>query len=669
MLMERLNCNENAVNADESNLTSNTNNETNTYTNMGFSSASGKSLQISSDKLKQYSSYFIQDSFQDTINDNSNTQEIFTSSKCKNLLNISDFNVNHAIRHSTPKFAQPCKKSKISKIFKTPKTVKTLTSNCEYKPVWSSRKDLQLEKFKKIKKYECGYLYNYKNNLKRDHLALKNLPKPIKNLKINLNDLQFLVLYPNINSHNLKLTSQDDQFLRRNDLCTVKDLKRIFANIILTGEKLNTLWIENHIKLITWKLESYHLHYSNLASFKRILNATNILLQLRYRYDMEYINCKRSCFNLICEKDAVSANTFVCVIYECWKEKDNYHLSVTDGWYILPVKTDTFSKYLMDKKILKSGLKIISSGASLVNLSTSNHPLDVENVFLSFNWNSTRRTVWNQRLGFCKNIRPFPVSLHSIISNCGIIGCLHLTALRIYPVQYMMKTDNGVIWRRKLFEQGEHRIISVFKLMVQGVYFQNDKVLLQKNENFAVLTIWNPNETILNLKENFVFTMLYVRMMNFKILDKYASLSSTRQSLYHFHNYKIKGSFNYKVAKISDLQSTSTSTHVDIVGIVEKSQVERDKFNNVTKIDLFVADDSLKICCVRFYQKQVDFFGYNRIPITGTVYSFKSIFFANQETTKHPIYSHVPLLLTNDFVSMKQITLSRKWQRILSNIK
>ena len=67
---------------------------------------------------------------------------------------------------------------------------------------------------------------------------------------------------------------------------------------------------------------------------------------------------------------------------------------------------------------------------------------------LKINANSTRRAHWNAKLGFQPCPVPFPVPMSSLYPDGGSVGCVHVTIVRTYPVQYMERTgDNSCVFR------------------------------------------------------------------------------------------------------------------------------------------------------------------------------------------------------------------------------
>ena len=62
---------------------------------------------------------------------------------------------------------------------------------------------------------------------------------------------------------------------------------------------------------------------------------------------------------------------------------------------------------------------------------------------LKINANSTRRAHWNAKLGFQPCPLPFPVPMSSLYPDGGLVGFIHVTVVRSYPLQHMERTSDG----------------------------------------------------------------------------------------------------------------------------------------------------------------------------------------------------------------------------------
>lgn len=65
-------------------------------------------------------------------------------------------------------------------------------------------------------------------------------------------------------------------------------------------------------------------------------------------------------------------------------------------------------------------------------------------VALKINFNRTRRTVWDAKLGFQSCQGPLRVSLKSISRKGGPVGLVKVYLARVYPLRYMEKQDGTV---------------------------------------------------------------------------------------------------------------------------------------------------------------------------------------------------------------------------------
>lgn len=63
-------------------------------------------------------------------------------------------------------------------------------------------------------------------------------------------------------------------------------------------------------------------------------------------------------------------------------------------------------------------------------------------VKLKINYNCTRRAIWYAKLGYQKFPGPIAIPLSSVHPDGGMIGCIKVHIVRIYPVRYMEQIDN-----------------------------------------------------------------------------------------------------------------------------------------------------------------------------------------------------------------------------------
>ncbi|CBY22827.1 unnamed protein product [Oikopleura dioica] len=181
-------------------------------------------------------------------------------------------------------------------------------------------------------------------------------------------------------------------------------------------------WVENHVKLVKQKLAGYH-NYLDHQLFGLIFDPDELLLQLRLRADVEFIDGKRSLIVKISEQDV--APTMPAVLYISSKQP----LRLSDGWYEINCTGDS----LMEKRLenLSIGSKVLVCGATLSKSVQAAHPLEsISEINISAN--STKRVKWHTKLGiFFKNVPPSTLS--SVSSAGKNIFKLKLKIVRKYP--------------------------------------------------------------------------------------------------------------------------------------------------------------------------------------------------------------------------------------------
>lgn len=122
----------------------------------------------------------------------------------------------------------------------------------------------------------------------------------------------------NVNIHNITF----DNLLNfvfsgnRNELTNnplqIEDLKEMFKSAV-NKKLIPDGWLDNHLRLILWKLLSYESAFPNTLGVVCTLN--NVLNQLKYRYNKELYNAERPALRKILEKDDVPTKTLIlCVV-------------------------------------------------------------------------------------------------------------------------------------------------------------------------------------------------------------------------------------------------------------------------------------------------------------------------------------------------------------------
>ncbi|XP_074072182.1 breast cancer type 2 susceptibility protein isoform X2 [Macrotis lagotis] len=236
-------------------------------------------------------------------------------------------------------------------------------------------------------------------------------------------------------------------------------------------------WVYNHYRWIIWKLAAMEFTFpKEFAS--RCLTPERVLLQLKYRYDIEIDKSRRSAIKKIMERDETAAKTLVLCVSEIISsdtntsvtannKKNEHHnvdtkkqsavIEVTDGWYAIKALLDTPLLTLLQRSKLTVGQKIITHGAELIGSQEACTPLEAPaSLMLKLSANSTRPACWYAKLGFFSDPRPFPLPLSTLFGEGGNVGCVDVVIQRVYPTQWMEKTSSGLyIFRNERAEEKE----------------------------------------------------------------------------------------------------------------------------------------------------------------------------------------------------------------------
>ncbi|KAF3448040.1 hypothetical protein FNV43_RR08748 [Rhamnella rubrinervis] len=218
-------------------------------------------------------------------------------------------------------------------------------------------------------------------------------------------------------------------------------------------------WVTNHYKWIIWKLACYERCYPT-KSAGNFLTVSNVLEELKYRYEREVNHGHRSAIKRILEGDASPSTMFVVCISairsNCESEieastvvldeAENHSaakVELTDGWYSVDALLDVLlSKQLASGKLFV-GQKLRIWGAGLCGWDGPISPLEVpRTVNLLLHINGTYRAHWADRLGFCKGVGA-PLAFKGIKANGGPVPRTLVGITRIYPVLYKERLSNG----------------------------------------------------------------------------------------------------------------------------------------------------------------------------------------------------------------------------------
>ncbi|XP_061538720.1 breast cancer type 2 susceptibility protein isoform X2 [Phycodurus eques] len=251
---------------------------------------------------------------------------------------------------------------------------------------------------------------------------------------------------------------------------------------------LSDKWVFNHYRWIVWKLASMERSFPETMG-GLCLTPERVLLQLKYRYDVEVDHSRRPALKKVMEKDDTAAKALVlCVCGVVSRGQVGNPCAVvwlTDGWYAIKAQLDEPLSILLREGRLAVGGKLIVHGAQLAGSQDPCTPLEApESLMLKIFANSSRPARWDAKLGFYKDPRPFLLPLASLYGNGGPVGCVDIVVLRSYPVQWMeRKNDGGVVFRSARAEEKEaarynshmQKAMEFLYAKIQAEFEQEDK--------------------------------------------------------------------------------------------------------------------------------------------------------------------------------------------------
>ncbi|KAH8489969.1 hypothetical protein H0E87_025256 [Populus deltoides] len=218
-------------------------------------------------------------------------------------------------------------------------------------------------------------------------------------------------------------------------------------------------WVINHYKWIVWKLACYERCCPEKSAAK-FLSVSNVLEELKYRYEREVNHGHRSAIKRILEGDAPPSSMMVLCISSIYfgcepkvevpsvaldgaEHSNAAKLELTDGWYSVDALLDISLSMHLDAGKLFVGQKLRIWGAGLCGWAGPVSSFEaLKTVSLSLHINGTYRAHWADRMGFCKGIGA-PLAFRCIKSNGGPVPRVLVGVTRVYPVLYKDKLSNG----------------------------------------------------------------------------------------------------------------------------------------------------------------------------------------------------------------------------------
>ncbi|PIN01752.1 DNA recombinational repair protein BRCA2 [Handroanthus impetiginosus] len=235
-------------------------------------------------------------------------------------------------------------------------------------------------------------------------------------------------------------------------------------------------WVSNHYKWIVWKLACYERCYPAKFSGK-LLTVSNVLEELRQRYEREVNHGHRSAIKKILDGDAPPSSMMVLCISSVGQnhdpkfahqsvslEVDGNHraseIELTDGWYCVKAQLDELLSRKLASGKLFLGQKLRIWGAKLCGWIGPVSPFEAsKSTSLLLHMNGTYRCHWAERLGLCKSAG-IPLAFRCIKSTGGAVPSTLVGVTRIYPVLYRERLSNGSFVVRS--ERAEAKALQLF---------------------------------------------------------------------------------------------------------------------------------------------------------------------------------------------------------------
>ncbi|XP_047038742.1 breast cancer type 2 susceptibility protein [Helicoverpa zea] len=413
-------------NNDLINKESNTNN-----IKFGFKTATNRDIKVSDEALARTKRLFSDiDDVKDSLKNEVNISDIINTQVLNNFdesLHTEDFFENEVKSKRSGSPILSCPRAKRRKKFEIPYSQKI--KEPEIIKIPSETKDVNKIIFTK----------DYK---KHKTLKLKDLAKLSNQNEDKIDPYLLKFTFENLLEFKFDKNRNDIS----NEVMTIEKLKELFQNAV-NDKLIPKGWLDNHLKLILWKLISYEFKFK----MSNVCNARNVIDQLKYRYDKELYNAQRSALRKIFEKDDVPSKTlvlFVAGIFEngvsvASPTTDNLDLLLSDGWYCIMTTIDKMLAQLVCQGKIVVGTKLVTNGAELVNCEPGISPWeDTSAVRLKIFGNSTRRAHWDARLGYHGNGAMLS-QLSSVRVDGGKVARLRVFVTRVYPGLYVEKFEDG----------------------------------------------------------------------------------------------------------------------------------------------------------------------------------------------------------------------------------
>ncbi|KAG0477017.1 hypothetical protein HPP92_013858 [Vanilla planifolia] len=238
------------------------------------------------------------------------------------------------------------------------------------------------------------------------------------------------------------------------------------SGALLSGISKN--WVANHYKWIVWKLACLERCYAPETNGK-LLTVSNVLEELKYRYDREVNYGHRSALKKVLDGDLSPSSMMILCIsairsrsgaqidegidssnlqgagkkLSCSSSYNVAKIELTDGWYSMNAMLDMYLSNQIPAGKLFVGQKLRVWGSALCGWVGPISPLEALNtVSLVLHVNGTYRAHWAESLGLCKGIGA-PLAFRCIKANGGKVPRTLVGIKRIYPILYKERLTNG----------------------------------------------------------------------------------------------------------------------------------------------------------------------------------------------------------------------------------
>ncbi|XP_026483330.2 uncharacterized protein LOC113391552 [Vanessa tameamea] len=381
-------------------------------------------------------------------NDQLNIDEIMNTEVIKNLeqtLYTEDFSKETSpINKRSGSPILSCPRAKKRRKFKTPQTIHKInvpSNSVTERPLITYTFD---ENYKKNKKYKLKNI----QEIELSNSNNVNIDPYILNFKFDsILDIKFGGKRNDIDSD-----------IWTTDKIIKKFTESVNRKIVPDG------WIENHLKLVIWKLLSYEIRFPNCMN--NTCTVKNVLHQLKYRYNRELFNVERPALRKVLEKDELASKLMVLKVLGLYvdgvyvdsvtNQMQNIELLLTDGWYCIKTCADRMIDTLISAGKIIVGTKLALYGAELMNCEQGVSPWeDTSSIRLKISGNSTRRAKWDARLGFHGN-GAILARLSAVRPEGGKISRVRVFVTRVYPTLYIEKfADGSTVTRSERLEHLE----------------------------------------------------------------------------------------------------------------------------------------------------------------------------------------------------------------------